>query len=233
VSPVAVVTGAASGLGAACAARFLAAGWSVGALDLAAAGARDGLHPVAVDVTDPDAVARAMREVAEALGPPRACLNVAGVYPRTELQSFDVEAYRHVFGVNVLGTLLVAQAFVRERDRSEQCGIVNVASVDGYDPPPRQLLYSASKAAVINATVSMARELEAENVRVNAVAPADIATERLRALRGGDVGEGYADPAHVAEVCWAIAGANALPLVSGETIRLAATALDRRPGAGT
>jgi NAD(P)-dependent dehydrogenase (short-subunit alcohol dehydrogenase family) len=228
MSPVVVITGAASGVGAACVARFLDEGWSVGAFDVADPPGRDGVHAILADVTDPDAVARGMRAVAEALGPPRACLNVAGVYPRSELQGFDVQAYRHIFDVNVLGTLLVSQAFVAERDRGEQCSILNIASQDGYVPARRQLLYSASKAAVINATASMARELEPENVRVNALAPADIATERLRELRGrGDLGDRVAEPAHVAELCWAIAGERVLPLVSGETIKVEASALDR------
>jgi 3-oxoacyl-[acyl-carrier protein] reductase len=230
MSPVAVITGAGSGLGAACVQRFAAAGWDVAAFDLDPPAERPRVHPLRVDVTDAGAVAEGMRAVAERLGRPRACLNVAGIYPRSELRDFDVSAYRAVFDVNVLGTLLVAQAFVRERETTAACAIVNIASQDGFLPAPRQLLYSASKAAVINMTASMARELEPENVRVNALAPGDIATERLQALRGGgDLGDGVADPAQVAEVCWLLAGERTPPLVSGETIRVRASALDGGP----
>jgi 3-oxoacyl-[acyl-carrier protein] reductase len=228
MSPVVVITGAASGVGSACARRFVENGWQVGAFDLAPMTEQPAVLPLQVDITDPVAVSDAMRTVAERLGAPRACLNVAGIYPRSELQSLDVGAYRSIFDVNVLGTLLVAQAFVRERDAGQQCSILNVASQDGYVPARRQILYSASKAAVINATASMARELEAENVRVNALAPGDIGTERLRELRGGgDLGDGVASLEHVAEVCWVLAGQQALPLLSGETIKVEASALDR------
>lgn len=230
MSSVVVITGAASGLGAACAERFARDGWSVGAFDLAESQERPGVHAIQVDVTDPESVARGMGSVVTGLGRPRACLNVAGIYPRSGLRGFDVPAFRAIFDVNVLGTLLVAQAFVRERDATTQCAILNIASQDGYAPAPHQLLYSASKAAVINLTASMALELEPEDVRVNALAPGDIATERLRALRGGELGDGVADPAHVAEVCWTIVGLQALPLVSGQTIKVQASPLDRSEG---
>lgn len=225
--PVAIVTGSATGLGAACVQRFVEGGWQVGALDRHEQEERRGVVPVRTDITDPAAVQAAIETVVERAGRPRACLNIAGAYPRSTVQTFAVADYRAIFDVNVLGTLLVSQAFVHHRAKDEPCSILNIASQDGYTPANKQVLYSASKAAVINLTASMAQELAAEGVRVNALAPADIATERLRHLRGGELTGQEADPDQVAEVCFVVAGQQALPLVHGQTIKVEASDLDR------
>lgn len=225
--PVVIITGSATGLGAACVKRFVEGGWTVGALDRHPQQDEPGVVPVRADITDPDAVCTAVETVVARAGRPRACLNVAGAYPRSTLQTLTAEDYRAVFDVNVLGTLLVSQAFVHQRAKDELCSILNIASQDGYTPADNQVLYSAAKAAVINITASMARELETEGVRVNALAPADIATERLKNLRGGTFRGNEADPRQVAEVCFAVAGQQSLPLVHGQTIKVAASDLDR------
>ena len=165
---VAVVTGAASGMGRACAERFVAEGWAVAGLDLEPT-KLDGVLGLTVDITDAGAVAAAVDRVVEELGAPSALVNAAGIYPPSTLETATVELYRRTFDVNVLGTILVTQATAPHMP--EGAAIVNFASIDAFVPSPGQLVYCASKAAVVALTRSLALEL-APRVRVNAIAPA-------------------------------------------------------------
>src|SRR5262245_10023824 len=106
---IAIVTGAASGMGRACAERFLAEGWRVAALDRAVADV-PGALALTVDTTDADALAARVGRAVPERGPPKAVVNVAGVYPPSTLETATPELYRRTFDVNVLGTLLVTQA---------------------------------------------------------------------------------------------------------------------------
>jgi NAD(P)-dependent dehydrogenase (short-subunit alcohol dehydrogenase family) len=96
---VAVISGAASGLGRACAERFVAEGWQVAAFDRADTDV-DGALAVAVDVTDAAAVAAAIERVVAELGAPKAVVNAAGVYPPSTLRTATTELYRRTFDVN-------------------------------------------------------------------------------------------------------------------------------------
>ena len=117
--------------------------------------------------TSPTRRAAVERAVTE-LGPLKAVVNAAGIYPPSTLESATVELYRRTFDVNVLGTLLVTQAAAPHL--VEGGAVVNFASIDAFVPSPGQLLYCASKAAVVALTRSLALEL-APRVRVNALAP--------------------------------------------------------------
>ena len=172
-----VVTGAASGMGRAVVDRFLAAGCRVVALDRDAAAlaamaaqAGHGLVPVAVDVVDRTAVEE---ELTAALGgaPVRAVVDAAGIYPPTTLADYTAELQDRIFGVNVLGTLNVTAAALPNLRAAGGAAVVNFASVDAFAVSPGQLLYSASKAAVLSLTKSLAIELAPDRVVVNAVAP--------------------------------------------------------------
>ena len=130
---VAVVTGAASGMGRACAERFLAEGWQVAALDRADADA-GGALAIAVDVTDAAAVAVAVERVVAELGAPTAVVNAAGVYPPSTLQTATTELFRRTFDVDVLGTRLVTQAAAPFL--VDGSAVVNFASIDAFVPSP-------------------------------------------------------------------------------------------------
>ena len=211
---VAVITGAAQGIGREIAERFLAAGVTVVGLDLRVPDEAP-FEVIPVDITDRAAVEAAFSTLAERHGEPSICINTAGIYPRSTLADFEVDTYRLIFDVNVLGTWLVAAAFAaRARPGSV---ILNVASVDALNPEPKSLLYSASKAAVVNLTEGMANELAPKGIRVNAVAPGPIATERLLSLVG-EAGPEYAKPVDLAEAVWRLCADGGVPLVSGETI---------------
>jgi NAD(P)-dependent dehydrogenase (short-subunit alcohol dehydrogenase family) len=217
---VAVVTGAASGMGRACAERFLAEGWQVSALDRVEA-ELDGALALTVDITDAEAVGAAVERAVEELGPPRVVVNVAGVYPPSTLETATTELYRRTFDVNVLGTLLVTQAAAPHF--AEDAAVVNFASIDAFVPSPGQLLYCASKAAVVALTRSLALEL-GPRVRVNAIAPGWVdtpgnrATGRMEAALAEVPLGRAATPEEMADLVWFLAGEGRAGYVTGETL---------------
>ena len=163
----AVVTGGASGLGAATAARLREEGLRVVTLDVA--GGADEL----VDVTD-DA---ALRELAEKIGDVDVLVNSAGIVgPGVPLLETAPEDWRRVLDINVLGTVAAMRAFVPGMVERGWGRVVNIASMAGKDGNPNLSIYSASKAAVIALTKSSGKELAQTGVLVNAIAPAVIAT---------------------------------------------------------
>ena len=163
----ALVTGGASGLGAASAAKLRADGLTVTTLDLR------GEADVIADVTDE----AALRRVAAEIGPVDVLVNSAGIVGASKpLLETTTEEWRRVFDVNVLGTVHTMRIFVpgmRERGWGR---VVNVASMAGKDGNPNLSVYSASKAAVIGLTKSAGKELATSGVLVNAIAPALVAT---------------------------------------------------------
>ena len=162
----ALVTGGASGLGAAAAKRLRAEGLQVTTLDLISA-------DVTADVTDEQALLR----VAGQIGPVDVLVNSAGIVgPNKPLLETTVQDWRRVLDVNVLGTVNTMRAFVPGmRDRGWG-RVVNIASMAGKDGNPSLSIYSASKAAVIGLTKSVGKELATTGVLVNVIAPAVIAT---------------------------------------------------------
>ena len=214
--PAAVITGTASGLGRAIAQRFIRGGYRVAGLDIAAGEPLDGLVEIMTDITSPTEVARAFDE-AQSLGTVEILVNAAGVYPRSTLSDASSALYRKIFDVNVLGTVLTTQCFAERHDRRNRGCVVNISSVDGIAPFSKSVLYSASKAAVINLTAGIADELAAKNIRVQGIAPAYIATDRVIALVG-DTPADAASPAQVAETCWSLTRPGFAPLVTGQTV---------------
>jgi 3-oxoacyl-[acyl-carrier protein] reductase len=163
----ALVTGGASGLGAASAARLRAEGLAVTTLDVS------DRADVVADVTDE----ATLRLVADQIGPVDVLINSAGIVGANKpLLETTAQEWRRVFDVNVLGTVNTMRIFVpgmRERGWGR---VVNFASMAGKDGNPNLSVYSASKAAVIALTKSAGKELAMTGVLVNAIAPAVIAT---------------------------------------------------------
>jgi len=163
----ALVTGGASGLGAACAARLRAEGLAVTTLDVS------DQADVVADVTDE----ATLRLVAGQIGPVDVLINSAGIVGANKpLLETTAEEWRRVLDVNVLGTVNTMRTFVPGmRDRGWG-RVVNFASMAGKDGNPNKSPYSASKGAVIALTKSAGKELALSGVLVNAIAPAVIAT---------------------------------------------------------
>lgn len=221
--PVAIVTGAASGMGHATAEAYLAHGWEVVGLDVGAdmGIASPGFHPARVDVRDREAIDTALNDV---LGDRAidAVANVAGVYPPTTLETYTTEHFRHIFDINVLGILNVTAACVPRMQPGS--AIVNFASVDAFTVSRGQLLYGASKAAVVMLTKSLALELAPQGIRVNGIAPGwvdtpgNAATGRMAEAAASIPLGRVAQPSEIAEWVWILTGSGQAGFVDGETI---------------
>lgn len=185
----AIVTGGASGIGAAVARALAARGAIVVVADIDAAKGESLAEEIKgvfarVDVTDTEQITAAVRAAAE-IAPLRACVNSAGIgwAQRTigrdgELDSaHDLDAFRKVVDINLIGTFDVTRqaATVMSRNEPDEDGqrgaIVNLASVAAFDGQIGQASYSASKGGVVGMTLPVARDLAAAGIRLNTVAP--------------------------------------------------------------
>ena len=163
----ALITGGVSGLGLAAAHRLADDGIRVLTLDIA-----DGAD-VTADVSDAAAVAA----IADRIGPVDILVNSAGIVgPNKPLVDVDDAAWANTLAINVTGTFNMCRAFVPAMVNKGWGRIVNIASMAGKDGNPGLSAYSASKAAVIGMTKSLAKELATTGVLVNSIAPAVIAT---------------------------------------------------------
>jgi 3-oxoacyl-[acyl-carrier protein] reductase len=188
---VAIVTGAGSGIGLACARRLARDGYAVLVNDLAAdraAEAAAGItsaggtaKAVGGDVSQEADVA-ALAAEAEALGPVAVLVNNAGFVHQARFTDLAPADFDRMFAVHVRGTFLCIKAVLPGMLARGRGAIVNMASQLGQIGGVELVHYSAAKAAIIGMTKSLAREVSAQGVRVNAVAPGPINTPLVKAL---------------------------------------------------
>jgi NAD(P)-dependent dehydrogenase (short-subunit alcohol dehydrogenase family) len=175
---LAVVTGAASGIGEAAAARLHALGWSVVGWDVDES-IRHGRPCLSaaerIDITDPVQVGQAAARVLNIQPRIHLLVNAAGILVAAQLPQITAEQMHRLFAVNVIGTTLVTQALLPGLTEASGA-IVNVASNTAVRAVTRNAHYSASKAAVLQLTRSWALELSDRGIRVNAVCPGAIET---------------------------------------------------------
>jgi meso-butanediol dehydrogenase / (S,S)-butanediol dehydrogenase / diacetyl reductase len=183
---VILVTGAASGIGAATAERLHSEGAVVVGVDrrdtdvvgaLGHLAAKDRLDAVGADMSEPTQVARLFEEAGQRWGTVHGLVNSAGIRGIGTIRDLSPEGLQQVLSVNLAGTLFACQAFacLDSGGRSGRA-IVNVSSAAGIRAVPNRLSYVASKFAVVGTTQTMALELASSGVRVNAVAPGMIRT---------------------------------------------------------
>ena len=194
-----IVTGAASGIGAATARRLHEEGATVVAVDLSQSDLRaatsdltdqDRLHAMNVDVADPAQVSELIAAVSQRFGRLHGLVNSAGIRGVGSVLDVEPEELNRVLSVNLAGTLFMCQAFARAAsDAGTDCAIVNVASAAGIRAVPNRLPYVASKFGVVGITQTMALELAPSGMRVNAVAPGMIQTAMTASM--------FEDPANV------------------------------------
>ena len=199
----ALVTGASSGLGAHFA-RLLAGEGAAVALAARRAERIDALAAelrgsgataiaVAMDVTDPASVQRAVEQAERGLGRLDILVNNAGITASSRFLETSEDEWRAVLDTDLTGLMRVGQESARRMAaRGEGGAILNVASILGVRPAPQVAAYSAAKAAAISLTQSMALELARHRIRVNALAPGYIETDLNAAFLRSPAGEALA-----------------------------------------
>lgn len=193
---VAVVTGAASGLGqtfavALARARYRVAGLDVATLDeteelVEAAGSE--LLPVRCDVREQESVDAAIAEVVREYGTLHVVVNNAGVYPPIPFEQTTLDDWQRIMRVNLDGPFLVTKAALPHLRAAGWGRIVNIVSAVVFLGPPELVAYTTSKAGLVGFTRALATELGPANITVNAIAPGLTRTATAARTTGADGG---------------------------------------------
>lgn len=180
---ICIITGAAQGIGREIARRFAEDGAIVYACDRQEFTSDDAhIHPLVFDITDAATVKAAMIQVSKAEGRIDVLVNNAGVVFNRKIGMIVREETELMFRINVIAVLELIQLVSRLMARNGGGSIVNIASVTAVLGSPGQVAYSATKGAIIAITKSAAKELAPQGIRVNAVAPGIVKTERFAEL---------------------------------------------------
>lgn len=187
-SKVAVVTGGSRGIGRACAQALAASGWTVAVgyrsneadaketLDALEAAGTPGLA-VFLDVTDEHGVQEAFRRVTDEAGNVTGLVNNAGSSQDGLLIKYSMDTYDHVMATNLRGSFLCSQAALRGMLKEKWGRIVNVSSAVAIHGNAGQTVYAATKAGLVGLTRSLAREVGAKGITVNAICPGLLDTQ--------------------------------------------------------
>ena len=186
---VAVITGAARGIGLACAHRLASNGASVAIWDidhsaaLDAANGVEGADGFACNIADPASVAAAREATLAAFGRIDILINSAGITGGiVSVQDMDPKVWTQVLDINLTGTFLTNQAVLPTMKSQGYGRIVNIASVAGKEGNPNAAHYAASKAGVIGFTKALAKEIATEDIAVNCITPAAANTEIFKQM---------------------------------------------------
>lgn len=190
---VAFVTGGSRGIGRAVVRQLAEDGYAVGinyiqaeakARELAEELTVQGCRAMAVqaDVADREAITGAIRQVEAAFGPVSLLVNNAGISEQQLFQDVTPEFWQRIFAVNVTGAYNTIQAVLPHMIREQNGCIVNISSIWGRRGAACEVSYSATKAAIIGLTRSLAMEVAPSGVRVNCVAPGVIHTDMVEVL---------------------------------------------------
>jgi NAD(P)-dependent dehydrogenase (short-subunit alcohol dehydrogenase family) len=198
---VALVTGAARGIGLAVAKRFLADGWRVALLDIehdllrgAVAGLAnpDGTMALDCDVSDADAVAAAITAMSRRFGRLDALVNNAGIAVFAPLLETSNQDWSRILAVNLTGPFLCTKA-AAPLMREHGGAIVNVTSISAVRASTLRSAYGTSKAGLAHLTKQLAVELALRGIRVNAVAPGPVETAMAKAVHTPEIRADYHD----------------------------------------
>ena len=178
---VAVVTGGASGIGAAVARRLKSGGALVAVLDLNIAGADDHFA-LATNVSDDESVKDAIAGVVKKFGRIDIVVNNAGVGAQGDLAANDDDEWHRVWDINVVGMARVTRAALPHLRQSPSASVVNLSSVVATAGVPQRVLYTATKGAVLSMTRAMAADHLREGIRFNVVNPGTADTPWINGL---------------------------------------------------
>lgn len=187
----AVITGAAGGIGYATAEKFLEEGARVMICDVAEDRLQEAATHLsqkgtvlfqAADISDPEAVEQMIRRTAEELGGPHILINNAGITRDAQLYKMDLELFRRVIEVNLMGTVTMCKAVIPYMMKQNYGRIVNCSSVSALAGNFGQTNYASSKGAIWSLTRSMGHELGKYGITVNAIIPGAIETPMTQAI---------------------------------------------------
>ena len=191
---VAVVTGAASGMGRIAARRLAAAGSEVAAVDVDQEGLANtarrspSMHTFSCDVTDNDAVAATVARICAELGPIERLVHAAGLCRAAGALEHDPSSLRRILEINYLGTVHVCQAVVPRMRRAGTGTVVLFGSLAGWLPSPRLAAYSSSKAAVAAYAEILAQETVGTGIDICCICPGQVDTPLADAVLATDPG---------------------------------------------
>ncbi len=221
MAPVALITGAAGGIGGATVERFVTGGWKVAAVDIKAIKATDDLLPIGADLIHVEQCRQAVDAAVRWAGRLDAVVNAAGVWTEGSSAETTEEEWDRVIDLNLKGLYFICSAAIPHLTSTGGC-IVNLSSDAGVQGNAGAAVYCASKGGVSNLTRALALELAPLGVRVNAVCPGDVDSPMLRGqaaasadpaayldklLRGYPQGgrARFIEPAEIAELIWYLA----------------------------
>ena len=203
---IALITGAARGIGLATAKKFLREGWRVALLDIdrETLGATMGglaqswktdrdIFEVVCDVSSPEQVRRAVDSVAAHFGKVDALVNNAGIADFMPILDTDIETWNRIMAVNLTGPFLMVQAVAPVMLAKNGGSIVNIASISGFRASTLRVAYGTSKAGLMQLTRQQAAELGNVGIRVNGIAPGPVDTAMSKKVHGPEIRADYHD----------------------------------------
>jgi len=202
IMKTALVTGAARGIGLAVARRFLSEGWKVALLDINAAQLRETMASLAepqntleiiCDVSEPAAIAGAVRQAAQHFGRLDALVNNAGIAIFKPILETTPEDWARTLAVNLTGPFLAAQAAAPIMAEAGGGAMVNITSISGLRASTLRVAYGTSKAGLAHLTKQQAVEFASLGIRVNAVAPGPVDTAMAKAVHTPEIRSDYHD----------------------------------------
>ena len=217
---IAIVAGAGTGLGRATALKLHQNGLTVVAVDRSEVGLiklAEGIHTEVADASDPTVPRHLVDRIVAEVGPPDVLVNTIGTYELGDALATTPEALQRLMAVNFGPALWLTQAVVPYMQQRGSGAIVHISARPGIEPTAGVAGYSVTKAALIHLVRTLHVELHQHGIRVNAVAPQIIATEKNKALFPPEALAGAVEPEAIAEVIAFLVSDAAAP-ISGAVV---------------